>query len=97
MRRVRLRRSLTCWPTWCGCSAKTTPRTLASRENLALWREEAGDVAGTAQAWADVLASHARVLGEDDPRTLASRVNFDFWQGRVERLTSNTSLNGAET
>ncbi|MFZ3499591.1 tetratricopeptide repeat protein [Streptomyces sp. 5.8] len=49
------------------------PSTLISRSNLALWRAEAGDTAGAAEAAAALLADRLRVLGPDHPGTLNTR------------------------
>ncbi|MFJ4790819.1 tetratricopeptide repeat protein, partial [Streptomyces sp. NPDC088794] len=49
------------------------PDTLTARNNLALWRREAGDAAGAAVAYTELLADLVRVLGPDDSRTLTTR------------------------
>jgi len=43
------------------------PDTLATRHNLAQWQGKAGDEAGAATAFEDLLAGCLRVLGPDHP------------------------------
>lgn len=43
------------------------PDTLAARHNLAFWRGEAGDAAGSANAFAELLPIRERVLGPEHP------------------------------
>ncbi|MFH8371423.1 tetratricopeptide repeat protein, partial [Streptomyces sp. NPDC018031] len=47
-----------------------------------LWRGKAGDVAGAAAAYADLLAAQEQVLGEDHPATLTTRNNLAMTRGR---------------
>ncbi|MFE4637636.1 tetratricopeptide repeat protein [Streptomyces sp. NPDC056773] len=49
------------------------PSTLVSRANLALWRAEAGDTAGAAEAAAALLEDQLRILGPAHPDTLNNR------------------------
>jgi asparagine synthetase B (glutamine-hydrolysing) len=60
------------------------PDTLATRNNLAGWRGEAGDAAGAATAHTDLLADRMRVLGPDHHHTLATWGNLAYWRGRAE-------------
>ncbi|MFD8725038.1 tetratricopeptide repeat protein [Streptomyces sp. NPDC059629] len=60
------------------------PSTLTARHNLAYWRGEAGDPAGAAAAFAEVLDDSMRVLGPDHPSTLTARHNLAYWQRRAE-------------
>ncbi|MFE2104064.1 tetratricopeptide repeat protein, partial [Streptomyces sp. NPDC059468] len=59
------------------------PHTLATRNNLAHWRGEAGDAAGAAAAYEQLLADQLRVLGEDHPDTLTTRNNLAHWRGKA--------------
>ncbi|XUL89452.1 tetratricopeptide repeat protein [Streptomyces galilaeus] len=43
----------------------------------------AGDAAGAAQAYADLLKHTVRVLGEDHPDTLTTRSNLAAWRGEA--------------
>ncbi|MFC5645609.1 tetratricopeptide repeat protein, partial [Kitasatospora cinereorecta] len=45
------------------------PDTLTARSNLAWWRGEAGDAAGAAAAYDQLLPDLERVLGPDHPDT----------------------------
>lgn len=49
------------------------PSTLTYRSNLAVWRAEAGDTAGAAEAAAALLADRLRVSGPDHHDTLTTR------------------------
>ncbi|MET9088059.1 tetratricopeptide repeat protein, partial [Streptomyces sp. NPDC004237] len=49
------------------------PDTLAARQNLAYWRGQAGDPAGAATAFAELLPHMARVLGNDHPSVLGTQ------------------------
>ncbi|MFF4813272.1 tetratricopeptide repeat protein [Kitasatospora sp. NPDC001309] len=57
------------------------PDTLAARGSLASWQGAAGDPAGAAAAFADLLADQMRVLGPDDPNTLTIRNDLAHWLG----------------
>jgi Tetratricopeptide repeat len=57
--------------------------TLRTRSNLAAWLGEAGDVAGAAQAYRELLADQLRVLGPDHPDTLLTRSNLAAWLGEA--------------
>jgi hypothetical protein len=45
----------------------------------------AGDAAGTAAAFAELLPTAVRVLGKDHPWSLIVRHSLTRWRGRVER------------
>ncbi|GAA2286034.1 FxSxx-COOH system tetratricopeptide repeat protein [Glycomyces scopariae] len=57
--------------------------TLATRGNLATWQGEAGDAAGAAAAFAELLTDSLRVLGPDHPDALTTRGNLAGWRGRA--------------
>ncbi|MER5853152.1 tetratricopeptide repeat protein [Streptomyces sp. NPDC002012] len=57
--------------------------TLTARNNLAHWRGEAGDAAGAAVAFEELLADRLRVLGPDHPHTLAARGNLARCRGKA--------------
>src|SRR5512144_719266 len=59
------------------------PATLTTRANLAYWRGEAGDPAGAAAGFADLLPERLRVLGPDHPDTLTTRANLAYWRGKA--------------
>jgi DNA-binding MarR family transcriptional regulator len=59
------------------------PDTLAVRSNLADWRGEAGDRAGAAAAYEQLLTDMLRVLGPDHFDTLSTRGNLARWRGRA--------------
>ncbi|MFF3129226.1 tetratricopeptide repeat protein [Streptomyces sp. NPDC057908] len=59
------------------------PDTLTARNNLAHWRGEAGDAAGAAVAFEELLADRLRVLGPDHPHTLATRDRLAHWRGEA--------------
>ena len=59
------------------------PDTLTTRGNLARWRGEAGDPAGAATAYEQLLTDHLRVLGPEHPDTLTARSNLGRWRGQV--------------
>ncbi|WP_460121105.1 tetratricopeptide repeat protein [Streptomyces phaeofaciens] len=48
---------------------KDHPETLSARANLARWKGEAGDSAGAAAAFEQLLADRQRVLGNNHPET----------------------------
>jgi hypothetical protein len=52
------------------------PSSLTARSDLAYWRGRAGDAAGAAVAFEQLLADYAQVLGTDHPNTLAARANL---------------------
>jgi hypothetical protein len=56
---------------------------LDTRQNLAYWRGEAGDAAGAAAAFADLLTDRLRVLGPDHPDTLTTRHELAYWRGEA--------------
>ena len=60
------------------------PETLTTRANLASWRGEAGDPAGAAAAYEELLADLLRVLGPDHPNTLTTRGNLAYWTGEAD-------------
>ncbi|MGX8910233.1 tetratricopeptide repeat protein [Streptomyces netropsis] len=76
-----------CWNTCCGSWARTTPDTLAARHNLAYWRGEAGDAAGAAAAYTELLEHMLRVLGPDHPDTLVVRGSLARWRGEAGDAT----------
>ncbi|MFT4216446.1 MAG: tetratricopeptide repeat protein, partial [Micropruina sp.] len=59
------------------------PDTLTTRHNLAFWRGRAGDAAGAAAAFAELLPIRERVLGVEHPDTLRTRNNLASWRGRA--------------
>jgi hypothetical protein len=59
------------------------PDTLGTRNNLARWRGEAGDLAGAARGFEELLADKLRVLGPDHPDTLTTRNNLARWRGQA--------------
>lgn len=60
-----------------GCSAPTTPTSLASRNNLASAYQSAGDLAQAIPLLQDTLAASERVLGEEHPISRTVRINLD--------------------
>jgi hypothetical protein len=66
------------------------PHTLATRGNLAQWRGHAGDAAGAAATFADLLEHTRRVLGPDHPHTLTARGNLAHWRGQAEGSTNGS-------
>ncbi|MCK9898182.1 tetratricopeptide repeat protein [Frankia sp. AgB32] len=54
---------------------------LATRHSIAYWRGRAGDSAGAAKAFADLLVDRLRILGPDHPDTLANRHSLAYWRG----------------
>jgi hypothetical protein len=52
------------------------PSTIITRNNLAIWRADAGDEVGAAADLEAVLADQLRVLGPDHPDTLLARHNL---------------------
>jgi hypothetical protein len=59
------------------------PHTLDALTSVAYWREAAGDAAGAAVAYGQLLAGLLRVLGPDDPATLEARANLVYWRGKA--------------
>ncbi|EPJ42212.1 hypothetical protein STAFG_0729 [Streptomyces afghaniensis 772] len=57
------------------------PNTLSTRNNIAYWRGEAGDAAGAAAAYEEILADQERVLGPGHPVTLTTRTNLTRQRG----------------
>ncbi|WP_037675148.1 tetratricopeptide repeat protein, partial [Streptomyces afghaniensis] len=49
----------------------------------AYWRGEAGDAAGAAAAFEQLLAYQERVLGPDHPDTFTTRSNIARWRGEA--------------
>ena len=59
------------------------PDTLATRNNVASWTGETGDVAGARELFAALLPDMVRVLGADHPSTLATRHNVASLMGKT--------------
>jgi hypothetical protein len=59
------------------------PSTLNTRGYLAYWRGEAGDPAGAATAFDELLTDRLRVLGPDHPATLTTRHNLAYRRGEA--------------
>jgi hypothetical protein len=59
------------------------PDTLNARHDLAHWRGEAGDPAGAAAAFEQLLTDYIKVLGPDHADTLATRNDLARWQGEA--------------
>jgi len=57
------------------------PDTLTARSNVAYWRGDAGDAAGAAAAFEELLGDYLRVLGPDHPDTLKTRHDIAYWRG----------------
>ncbi|MEV7146711.1 tetratricopeptide repeat protein, partial [Streptomyces sp. NPDC093084] len=57
--------------------------TLTTRSNLARWRGHAGDPAGAATAFSELLNDYLRVLGPDHPDTLTTRSDLARWRGHA--------------
>ncbi|MFJ9683536.1 tetratricopeptide repeat protein [Streptomyces sp. NPDC101194] len=57
--------------------------TTARHEAFARWRGQAGDAAGAATAYAELLADRERLLGPDHPETLTTRHELAYWQGQA--------------
>jgi len=60
------------------------PDTLGARSSLAYWRGKAGDPAGAAAAFAEVLADCLRVLGPEHPDTLDARRQLAYWTEQAD-------------
>jgi hypothetical protein len=65
----------------CTALGSEHPDTLATRHNLALWQREAGDPAGAAAAFEQLLTDYLRLLGPDHPHTLNTRHNLADCRG----------------
>ncbi|MFF2813191.1 tetratricopeptide repeat protein [Streptomyces sp. NPDC058000] len=59
------------------------PHTLTVRSHLASFRGEAGDAAGAALAFAELLQDTERVLGPDHPHTHVAHSNVAHWKSRA--------------
>jgi hypothetical protein len=59
----------------------THPNTLTTRSNLAYWRAAAGDPAGAATAFEQLLTDYLRGLGSGHPNTLTTRSYLAYWRG----------------
>ncbi|MEW2266103.1 tetratricopeptide repeat protein, partial [Streptomyces sp. NPDC047868] len=59
------------------------PDTLSARHQLAYYQGEAGDGAGAAAAFAELLRDRTRVLGPDHPDTLSARHQLAYYQGEA--------------
>jgi hypothetical protein len=57
--------------------------TLAAYSNLAFRRGDAGDPAGAAHTYKDLLARRIHALGPDHPETLLTRNNLALWRGKA--------------
>jgi hypothetical protein len=56
------------------------PDTLTVRDNLAYRRGQAGDLAGAAAAFEQLLADRLRVFGPDHPDTLTTGDSLAYWR-----------------
>lgn len=63
------------------CVGPTHRHTLVTRNNLAYWQGESGDLAGAAASTRAIAADMAVALGPDDPDTLRTRQNAARWRG----------------
>ncbi|MFE5595753.1 FxSxx-COOH system tetratricopeptide repeat protein [Streptomyces sp. NPDC056549] len=59
------------------------PAALSARGNLALWQGRAGDAAGAADAFEELLEDMLRVLRPDHPRIFTVRGNIAAWRGQA--------------
>ena len=57
------------------------PDTLTTRNNLASWLGEAGQVQEAIGQFRQLLDDRVRVLGPDHPDTLITRSNLAYWLG----------------
>ena len=57
--------------------------TFRTRNNLAHWRGHAGDPAGAAAAYEELLSDQLRVLGPDHPDTLDTRNSLAYWRAKA--------------
>ena len=62
-------------------NSEARPDTLTTRNNLASYRGEGGDIAGAVTEFAALLADRTRVLGADHPATLDVRGNLASCRG----------------
>jgi hypothetical protein len=60
------------------------PDTLATRHNLAQWQGKAGDEAGAATAFEDLLADCLRVLGPDHPLSRLGNLLYRRVRARLD-------------
>jgi tetratricopeptide repeat protein len=56
---------------------------MTTRGNLARWLGEAGDAAGAAAAFEELLTDRLRVLGPDHPDVQATRASLAHWRGKT--------------
>jgi hypothetical protein len=61
----------------------TAPPRSATSKPTALRRGEAGDPAGAATAFGQLLSDRLRVLGPNHPDTLTTRHNLAHWRGQA--------------
>lgn len=73
-----------CWPTLCGCWALTTPPPSSPGTTSPGGGGRAGDAAGAATAFAELLADRLRVLGTDHPDTRITRDYLAHWRGQAD-------------
>jgi hypothetical protein len=66
------------------------PDTLTARGNLAFWRGQAGDPAGAAAAFEQLLADRQRVLGPEHPNTLTTRSQLSFWRVQAAKRSDHS-------
>jgi hypothetical protein len=59
------------------------PHTLVAHSDLINLRGDAGDAAGAAAEFEQLLPHHERVLGPDHPDTLGTRFNLAHWRGQA--------------
>ncbi|WP_206305562.1 hypothetical protein [Actinacidiphila soli] len=59
------------------------PHTLLTRNDIAQWRGKAGDAAGAATAFEQLLADELRVQGPDHPEILLARSQLAYWRGQA--------------
>jgi hypothetical protein len=75
------------WATWLGdilrAAGPTSESAFLSRHKLAQWQGQAGDPAGAAAAFQDLLEDRLRILGPDHPDTLSTRQNLASWRGHA--------------
>ncbi|WP_069167331.1 tetratricopeptide repeat protein [Nocardia altamirensis] len=73
------------WAAWLPLFVATAgpdhPDTLTTRNNLAHWRTESGDLAGAAAEFEALLTDDSRVLGPDHPDTLTTRSHLAHLRG----------------
>jgi hypothetical protein len=71
------------------------PDTLTTRNNLAIWRGDSGDLGAATTAFEDLLTDRVRVLGPDHPDTLNTRNNLATWRGRAGDLGAAITISEA--